>query len=132
MDWYDGRICAGLDIATNKAKDYSPLFYSYINASIYDIITGKEGHIWVSTAKNVIEFSPDNEVIKSYAGLDDTGIHSFERNACFYYDGVYYYGRTEELPVSRGCLIWQEGTGCGCGYHGCEGFRKINLGRRLF
>ena len=90
------------DIATNKAKDYSPLFYSYINASIYDIITGKEGHIWVSTAKNVIEFSPDNEVIKSYAGLDDTGIHSFERNACFYYDGVYYYGRDGGITGFKG------------------------------
>lgn len=40
------------DAQTNAFKDYSSLFYTYINETVNDIMAGQDGHIWISTAKN--------------------------------------------------------------------------------
>lgn len=90
------------DAQTNAFKDYSSLFYTYINETVNDIMAGQDGHIWISTAKNVLEFNPDNEVVKSYAGLYNMGVHSFERNACSYRDGMFYYGRDGGITCFKG------------------------------
>lgn len=90
----EGHVLS-LNMADNRITDYSSYFAGAVNASIGDITLDKFGHVWVSTAKNVVEYNPDDNSTRSYLVQEEEGMTSFIKGGVFYNGGdrIYYGGR---------------------------------------
>ncbi len=68
----------------DKVQDYSPEFASYINETVGNIQTDRYGHVWIATAKNIIEYNPSNKNIRAYLTGDESGISFFSAQTLTY------------------------------------------------
>lgn len=86
-----------LALGTEKKylTDYSTYFSGYVNAMIGSITVDKYGHVWASSAKNVVEYNPDDNSMRSYPVQQEEGMTSFIKGATTYNGGdkIYFGGR---------------------------------------
>ena len=54
-----------------------------LEESIFNIVTDRLGHIWISTNKRIIEYEPKNGGIMDYSTMDDILVNSFMPNSYF-------------------------------------------------
>lgn len=80
------------DPEKNIVEDLSSDF-SALEESVLNIITDKNGHIWISTGKRIIEYNPKNGGKIEYSVDDDILVNSFVQNSNFVdTTGLIYYG----------------------------------------
>ena len=70
------------DSQKKKVTDLSNVF-DMLEESIFNIVTDRLGHIWISTNKRVIEYEPKNGGIMDYSTMDDILVNSFMPNSYF-------------------------------------------------
>lgn len=57
--------------------------FDMLEESIFNIVTDRLGHIWISTNKRIIEYEPKNGGIMDYSTMDDILVNSFMPNSYF-------------------------------------------------
>ena len=70
------------DSQKKKVTDLSNVF-DMLEESIFNIVTDRLGHIWISTNKRIIEYEPKNGGIMDYSTMDDILVNSFMPNSYF-------------------------------------------------
>ncbi|MDR2847802.1 MAG: hybrid sensor histidine kinase/response regulator, partial [Bacteroidales bacterium] len=75
----DNRLFA-FDIEQQTCRDYTR--DSYLNAqTVYNMVTDRLGHLWISGNKRIVEFNPANGASTDYSSLDGIAVNSFNKNA---------------------------------------------------
>lgn len=68
------------DIITDEFRNISHLF-NFADERLLNIVTDRYGHIWISTAKRLIEFIPESSALYDYSEEDGIIINSFLKNS---------------------------------------------------
>lgn len=98
MGSLDGDIFT-YDPNTKEVNNLSNMF-DMLEEAIFNIITDKMGHIWISTNKRVIEYDPNNGGIMDYSTIDDVLVNSFMPNSYFKSrSGKILYGGNKGISV---------------------------------